>query len=384
MQHLLDTVIDNAIHPKEGLSPTIVGTVVLVSQCGKPLYQRAAGYADRENSVAMQPDTLFRLSSVTKPFVTAAVGVLLEQGKLHLDDRITKWLPWFTPLQPDGTLSAITIGHLLTHTAGLNYGFSEPPDGPYHQAQVSDGLDTTSLTLEENLRRIAALPLLHQPGTAVQYSVATDVLGAIIANVCNAPLDKAIRTLVTEPLGIVDSGFTVTDPARLAVPYINTDKAPRPMQKEEILFDQEAGITGGIHFSPDRIFAPEAFLSGGAGMVGTAHDVERLLQVLRTGGTPLFSKQTMELLLTDTVKQETMPGWGFAASWLVLRNPLVASTPQSPGTISWGGVYGHHWFVDFERDLSVVILTNTAPEGLYGEFTIDIRNGIYTALARKE
>ena len=384
MQHLLDSVIDNAIRPENGLLPTLVGSVVLVSQCGKPLYQRAAGYADRENQVAMQVDTLFRLSSVTKPFVTAAVGVLLEQGKLDLSDRITRWLPWFTPLQPDGNLSNITIGHLLTHTAGLSYGFSEQPDGPYHQANISDGLDITPLTLEENLRRIASVPLLYQPGTAVQYSVATDVLGAILTKVCDAPLDQVIRMLVTEPLGIIDSGFTVTELERLAVPYINTNQEPRAMQLNEVLFDRDAGIIGGIHFSPDRAFSTRAFTSGGAGMVGTAHDVERLLQVFRTGGAPLFSKRTMDLLLTDSVKQEMSPGWGFAASWQVLRNPLMADTPQSPGTISWGGVYGHNWFIDFERNLSVVILTNTAPEGLYGEFTRDIRDGIYNALAHKE
>lgn len=386
MQLLLDAIIDRAIQPKDGVLPTIVGAVVRVSLCGKPLYQRAAGYADRENKVVMQSDTLFRLSSVTKPFVVAAAGVLLEQGKLHPDDRITQWLPWFTPLQPDGNLSVITIRHLLTHTAGLNYGFSEQPDGPYHQAKISDGVDTTPLSLEENLRRIASVPLLFNPGSAVQYSVATDVLGAVLAKVCNAALDDVIRTLVTQPLGISDCEFTVPDPARLAVPYINQPNGiPSPMNELEILFDEEAGITGGINFSPNRAFDTSAFLSGGAGMIGSAQGVERLLQVFRTDGAPLFSKRTMDLLLTDSVKQQEMaPGWGFAAGWKVLRNPLAADTPQSPGTISWGGVYGHHWFIDFERNLSVLIMTNTTPQGLYGTFTNDICDSIYAALARKE
>ncbi len=230
------------------------------------------------------------------------------------------------------------------------------------------------------------MPLLFNPGSAVQYSVATDVLGAVLANACNAALDDVIRTLVTQPLGISDCEFTVPDPARLAVPYINQPNGiPRPMNELEILFDEEAGITGGINFSPNRAFDASAFLSGGAGMIGSAQGVERLLQVFRTDGAPLFSKRTMDLLLTDSVKQQEMaPGWGFAAGWKVLRNPLAADTPQSPGTISWGGVYGHHWFIDFERNLSVLIMTNTTPQGLYGTFTNDICDSIYAALARKE
>lgn len=384
MQRSLDRVIEEAIWPEAGLTPTIVGAVVLVSQCGKRLYQRAAGYADRENQIPMMMDTPFRLSSVTKSFVTAAAGVLLEQGRIGLDEPITKWLPDFTPSLPDGSQPDITIAHLLSHSAGLNYGFSEEPDGPYHQSGVSDGLDISGLTLEENLRRIASAPLLYPPGTSIQYSVATDVLGAVIAQVCATNLADAIRQLVTEPLGIINSGFIVSEPERLAVPYVNSSPEPRKMEADEWLVDPEAGIAGGIHFSPGRALESGEFFSGGAGMVGTAEEVERLLQVFRTGGHPLFGKQTLNQLLTDRAGDlEFNPGWGFASSWQVLRDPLLANSPQSPGTIGWGGVYGHSWFIDFEQDLSVLVMTNTSLEGLFGEFIEDIRDAVYMALLAK-
>ncbi|SFD31982.1 serine hydrolase domain-containing protein [Pragia fontium] len=384
MQRSLDNVIDDAINPGDGLTPTIVGTVVLVSQCGKRVYQRAAGYADWESQIPVTLDTLFRLSSVTKLFTTLAAGVLLDQGKLKLEDKVTQWLPWFTPKLADGTAPDITIGHLLCHSAGLNYGFSESPDGPYHQAEISDGLDNSGLTLEENLKRIASVPLLYPPGTAIQYSVATDVLGGVIAEVHGTDLSQAIRSLVTEPLGISQTDFTVTDSDRLAEPYVNDFPRPRRMGEDELMVDEQSGMPGGIHYSPGRAFDSTAFQSGGAGMVGMAEDVERLLQVLRTDGYPLFSQATLNQLLTDRAgTQEMNPGWGFASSWQVLRNPMIADSPQSPGTISWGGVYGHNWFIDFEQSLSVVILTNTAPEGLFGEFVQDIRDRVYTALLAK-
>ncbi|MDR0806005.1 MAG: beta-lactamase family protein [Enterobacteriaceae bacterium] len=385
MLRSLDNVIDDAINPGEGLTPTVVGTVVLVSQCGKRLYQRAAGYADRENKIPMSLDTLFRLSSVTKPFITAATGVLLEQGRFTLDDKVTRWLPWFTPALADGLQPSITIKHLLSHSAGLNYRFCEAPDGAYHRANISDGMDNSGLTIEENLRRVVALPLLFSPGSAIQYSVATDVLGVIIAKECGTDLATAIRTLVTEPLGMKHSGFAVSSSAKIAVPYmIDHDKQKR-MGADEVVINAECGVIGGIHFSPSRAFDANAFQSGGAGMIGCAEDIERLLQVFKNGGSPLFSRETLNLLLTDRAgAKDYNPGWGFASSWQVLRNPTIADTPQSPGTIGWGGVYGHSWFIDFENNISTVILSNTALSELDGDFIEQIRDRIYAELLAKE
>lgn len=366
----LDTIISKTIAEKK-----IVGLVVSVLQDGKTLYQKAAGYADREKQIPMQNNTLFRLSSVTKPFITAAIGVLLDQNKLSLNDAVTKWLPYFTPALPHGEPPEITIGHLLSHTAGLNYAFNEASDGPYHQAHISDGLDISGLSLTDNLKRIASVPLLYQPGTSMQYSVATDVLGAVIAEVCNNSLPDAINHLVMQPLDIKQTHFSLakSERARLATAYANADPEPKVMANNQEIM--------GICFSPDRIFDEHEFASGGAGMIGPLSDVVRLLEVFRTGGQPLFSETTMNLLREDkSGSVEPNPGWGFASSWMVLRDPQQAHTPQSIGTIFWGGVYGHTWFIDFEKGLTVVILTNTAPEGLIGSLNQEITDAIYAAL----
>lgn len=330
MQSALDSVINRAVSPASGETQAVVGTVVYVTHHGESIYRKAAGFADRERALPVTHDTLFRLSSVTKPFVTAAVGVLLEQGKLSLEDDVTRWLPAFTPSLPNGVRPKITIEHLLSHSAGLNYRFCESPDGPYHRLGVSDGMDISGLTLEENLRRIASAPLLYLPGTSVAYSVATDVLGAVVAAVCDSSLSDAIASLVSQPLGLSHASFYPSDSARLAVPYVNACPTPRPMMDDEDMVNDEFGAAGGIHFSPKRVFKQDEFQSGGSGMIGSADDIERLLQVFRMKGAPLFGKSVFDSLTRDRcVGTEFGPGYGFASSWQVLRDPKVANSLQS-------------------------------------------------------
>jgi CubicO group peptidase (beta-lactamase class C family) len=160
LKQKLDAVIDRSIAENH-----LVGTVVLVARDGKLVYQRAAGLADKKANRPMRLDTLFRLSSVSKPIVTLAALELVEQKKLSLDDAVTKWLPDFTPKLVDGTAPKITIRQLLTHTAGLGYKFTEDANGPYHRAKISDGFDEINIDLAEELHRLSGVPLLSAPGT---------------------------------------------------------------------------------------------------------------------------------------------------------------------------------------------------------------------------
>ena len=159
----LDAVIDRAIGEER-----IVGTVVLVAEDGQVVYRRAAGLADRENGVPVRDDTVFRFASLTKAIVSVAALALVERGDLRLDSPVTDWIPSFRPRFGDEEQSVITVRHLMTHTSGLTYGFMELPDSRFHQAGVSDGLDQPGLSMEENLRRIASVPLNHTPGTALE------------------------------------------------------------------------------------------------------------------------------------------------------------------------------------------------------------------------
>lgn len=367
----LDQIIDRALADQR-----IVGAVLLISRDGEFLYKRAAGFADREAGIPMREDAIFRLSSLSKPMVSAAALALIERGQLHLDAAITQWIPEFQPSIPDGTTPEITIRQLLTHTAGLSYRFLEPDDGPYAQANVSDGLDQPGLSMAENLRRIASVPLSFPPGTAWSYSVAIDILGEAIARASRSPLPDAVRRLVTAPLAMPDTGFAVTDPSRLAVPYANA--SPRPVRMGELQSVKLGFGPGSVRFAPSRAFDLESFPSGGCGMVGTAGDFWKFLEALRAGGARILSSESARAMTThQTGDLGPGPGMGFAFGASVLLDPAAAQTPQSPGTIAWGGVYGHSWFVDLSKDLIVVSLTNTAIEGMSGQFPAQIRDAVY-------
>jgi CubicO group peptidase (beta-lactamase class C family) len=354
----------------------IVGAVVLVAKAGCIVYRRAAGLADREEARPMKENNLFLLASVTKPIVSAAVMRLVDQGVIDFEDPVTRWLPEFRPRAADGTQPLITLHHLLTHTAGLTYPFSESPDHLYHRLKVSSGLDQPGLSLNENLRRLAAAPLVGMPGAAWKYSMAFDVLGAVIERACEQPLAQAVQALVTGPLDMTDTAFSVVDRRRLATPYGDGRPCPVRMGREHIVSFN--GMP--IHFEPERVFDEASYPSGGGGMVGTALDTLKLLEALRTGGNGFLSAETLTGALQAYVGPEAQtkgPGWGYGRGWAVLVDPKAAQSPQSTGTLSWGGVYGHSWFIDRARQLTVVGLTNTSIEGNTGRFPKDVRDAVY-------
>ncbi|PWF25602.1 serine hydrolase [Corticimicrobacter populi] len=357
----------------------LVGAVVLVARDGELIHQQAAGWADREHAHPMALDTIFRLASVSKPIVSVAALALVAQKRLALDDDIARWLPEFQPRQGDGSPARITVRHLLSHTAGLGYRFFEADaQGPYAQAGVSDGMDASGITLDENLRRIASVPLLYPPGAGWGYSLATDVLGALIARVHGTPLDEAIRQLVTGPLGMTDTGFIAHDPRRVATAYVNDVPEPHRLAEHETVSAFEGAV--GIPYSPARIFNAAAFPSGGAGMAGTAADFLRLLESLRQAAGMWLPDELIEEMGRDQIPDLELPnapGFGFGLGWSVLRDPQRAASPESPGTWRWGGAYGHAWFVDRTQGLSVVAFTNTLYEGMSGRFVTDLRDAVY-------
>ncbi len=367
----LDKVVDAAVAEHR-----LVGAVVLVARDGQVVYKRAAGLADRESGRAMREDAVFRFSSVTKPFVSAAVMKLVEDGVLRLDDPVTQYLPDFRPKLADGTQPVITLRQLLNHTSGLTYGLAEKPSHPYHRLGVSDGIDLSGVTLDENIRRLGQAPLAFPPGSTWRYSLAIDVLGRVIEKATDKPLPQVVAETVTGPLGLADAGFTARDPARLTAAYFNAEPAPRRMTDN---LDVPLGATA-VRFAPSRATDKTAFPSGGAGMAGTAGDVLTLLEAVRKGGAPILKASTVAEMTKDQVGAQAAtqgPGWGFGYGWAVLDDPAVAKTPQGAGTLAWGGVYGHNWFVDPKNRLTVVIMTNTAFEGMNGPFTTQVRDAVY-------
>lgn len=359
----VDAAIDAA------LGSRIVGCVVLVSRRGERLYSRAAGFSDRESQRPMTEDAIFRLASVTKPIVATAALRMVEDGLLSLNDAVDDYLPWFTPEAPGGGRPLIRLRHLLTHTSGLTY---DVPD------DVSTGSDPGPvIPLEENLQRLSRQPLFFRPGERWEYGVNIDVLGGVLAAVNGTPsdLEAVVSRYVTEPLGMTDTHFFVTDPARLTTPYFDGESEPVRMTEP---FPRDARPAHA--FSPARIFERNAPQCGGSGMAGTAGDVLKLMDALQTGRIlhedtrrQAFANQIADLRLPE----QDGPGRAFSFLGAVLTEPDLANSPCPAGTLDWGGVWGHNWIVDPVTGTTVVTCTNTTYEGCNGPFREEIRNAVY-------
>ncbi len=372
--------LDHAIEAAVG-HPVVMGATVVLARDGRLIYRRAAGWADRERGVPMRSDTVFRLASMTKMIVSATALSLCDDGIMTLDAPVTRWLPDFRPTLPDGSRPIITIAHLLTHTAGLSYGFEQGEQDRYAPAGVSDGLDTVGFGLAENLRRLAGVPLFFRPGTAWQYSLATDVLGAAIEAASDSPLPDAVARRVTRPLGLSDTAFFATDRERLATAYMDGTPGPqRIADGSRMQLD-----TGSVRLSPSRIFDPGAYPCGGAGMVGTADEYLHFLEAIRTGGGGILRPETASRMVANAIGAVEVPsrgpGWGFGLGPLVLTDRKRAGSPHGNGTWLWGGVYGGHFWVDPVARLTLVVLTNTGVAGLWGPFPDSLVTAIYGGTA---
>jgi CubicO group peptidase (beta-lactamase class C family) len=359
----VDAAIDAA------LDGHIVGCVVLVHEGGRRVYARVAGFADREAGIAVREDTIFRLASVTKPIVAATALKMIDLGLLSLSDPVSKYLPFFTMRAPDGSVPAITVRHLLTHTSGISY--EKIPD------DVSRGSDPKDLMpLEENLRRLARGQLAFKPGEGWAYGMSIDVLGGVIGafNGNISDVESAVRKYVTGPLGMADTRFGVTDTARLAVPYGNGD-AEIPFRMGEPQLIVSPG--GSSLMSPKRIFERDAPQSGGSGMAGTAGDFMKLLDAVVGGD--LLKPQTRDAAFSNQAGPfltGRRAGEQFGYLGAVITDAKAAGWPRD-GLIRWGGVWGNNWALDPKTATIVVAYTNTMWEGSDGPFRDDIRDAVF-------
>lgn len=354
----------------------IVGSVVIVKRDGETIYRRTAGFADREAGRTMQPDAIFRLSSLTKPIVATTILAMAERGLLSLADAVVRYLPEFRPTLADGSAPDITLRHLITHTSGLG---AAPPlfeDERTDPEFLAVGLNRWHLSLERNLARLMRVPLQFAPGSGWAYSQGIDVLGAVAARLVGGTLGDAVETFVTGPLGMRDTRFLVTDVSRLAAPYADGPDGPVLMGDPHEVPSPWGGVTT---YYPGLVLDPNAYHAGGGGMAGTADDFITLLEVLRTGGGEILGPQTVAEGAADQLAADVhqSPGWKFGYFGAVLVDPALAGSPQLIGTYRWGGIYGHNWFIDPSERLSVVAMTNTGLEGSDGQFPIDLRNAVY-------
>ncbi len=369
----IDAAVNSAISDRR-----LVGAVIAVMQEGELAHFRAYGLADREAGRAMKEDDIFRLASISKPVVTAAAMRMIELGKFGLDTAVTDFLPDFRPKAPDGSTPTITIRHLLTHTAGLSYDFLQPENGPYNTLKVSAGIDG-DLTMEENLARMSEAGLTFPPGAMWLYSVAIDVLGAIMARVEGTDVEGAVRKYVTGPMAMTDTSFFVTDAKRLVQPYSNS--APEPVRIGDNFKQPFVPGCAPINLGVSRAFNTHAFQGGGGCMNGKALDIVRFLDAIRAGGDPILARETTRQMMSNQIGALRIlfdptgnTAFGFGGS--ILLDPVASGSFLSPGSWQWGGVWGHSWHVDPARGTTIVNLTNTTLEGMVGQLVRDVQQAV--------
>ena len=347
----------------------IPGAVALVLRDGKPAYERAVGWADKEAGRKMTASTLFRIASQTKAFTSAAILALVEDGKIGINQQAGDFIPTFkktTVLAPDATAPvparrAITIADLLTHTAGISYGTNAHLATQYAEKGLGPAAGNGWYTADKDepvcvtMERLGTLPFFSQPGAAYVYGYNTDILGCIVEKASGMPLDQFIRTRITEPLGLKDTRFFIppAERERLAAVY-----ASGPDGK---IVRAPEGSKGQGHY----IDGPRKSFAGGAGLTSTARDYARFLEALRNGGAldgaRILAPRTVELMTTNqsgTLHSTTGLGFGFGFETV---DRYGANGLAGVGAFGWGGAYGTTYQVDPKSRMVIVFMMQLMP-----------------------
>jgi CubicO group peptidase (beta-lactamase class C family) len=369
---------------------TIPGAVLLIQQHGKPVYFESFGVRDVATKLPMTPDTIFRLYSMSKPITSVAAMMLVEDGKLKLDDPVSKYIPAFAETKvgvekrgEDGAPTLveepldrpITITDLLRHTSGLPYAYNGA--GLVRARHAEAGLVRRNLTNAEFAEQIAKLPLVEQPGTRWDYGFSTDVLGRVIEVASGKSLFEFEKERLLGPLGMRTTMFTISDPNM------------RPWIAEPMPTDRAISPVTNVR---DPL-VPRRMESGGGGMVGTIGDYARFSQMLLNGGTfdgrTYLKPQTVALMASDHIGPETRiardyayyPGEtsGFGLGFAV-RTSVPPNTSWPIGEYRWDGVAGTFFFIDPKDDMFAICMIQTPSQR--GRIQLALKTLIYQALER--
>lgn len=363
----------------------LAGISSLIARHGKIVHFEHVGHADIAAGTPISEQTIFRIYSMTKPITSVAVLMLFEEGRFQLSDPVANYLPEFKDcrvLEENGTLlqpvQPMTIRHLLTHTAGLSYGFDEnfQIDRLYQQHVWGAMENRPDVTLAEWIGNIAQMPLAFQPGTRFRYSVATDVLGYLVEVVSGIPFADFLQQRIFEPLGMVDTFF--------AVP-------PEKLDRFAANYGPQDG--GGLKVidapRESRYAQPTQRPSGGGGLLSTTPDYLRFAQMLLNGGEldgeRLLGRKTVELMranhLGDGIFVDNNPasGLGFGLGVSVLLDLGKGQTLGSVGNYGWGGAANTNFWIDPKEELIGILMLQFMPSGTY-PVTPDFRILTYQAL----
>jgi CubicO group peptidase (beta-lactamase class C family) len=357
----------------------IAGAVALVLRDGKAVYERAVGWRDKEAGRRMTVDTIFRIASQTKAITSAAILVLVEEGKVGLNDPVSRFLPTFAkttvavrnepgsgPLIGSGVAFVpskrpITIRDLLTHTAGISYGTQNDIAALYEAKGLGPAAGFGWYTADKNepicdtMERLGTLPFVAQPGEAFVYGYNTDILGCVVERASGMSLDEFIRARITVPLGMHDTHFFL--PAdrheRLAAVYASGSDGR--------IVRAPAGSKG----QGDYIDGPRRSFAGGAGLLSTARDYARFLEMIRNGGAldgvRLLAPRTVQLMTTNQIGSlHSSNGLGFGLGFQT-TDRYGANGMDSVGAFGWGGAYGTMYRVDPQARLAILLMIQLVP-----------------------
>ena len=350
----------------------IAGFLTAVARHGKIVHFETIGMRDIENNRPIEADTIFRIHSMSKPITSVAVMMLYEDGHFQLDTPVSKFIPEFKNMKvynEDQTeildaKNAVTIKHLLTHTAGLIYGWGgEPADKRFREANIF----ASGTTLADMARKLSTVPLVHEPGEEWTYGVSTDLLGYLVEVVSGMPFEEFLQTRLFTPLGMVDTAFSVP------LEKLNRFAALYQLHKEGGMNGaKEKGIEGDkdrkmrlerIEKDPPLKHGEVRFFPGGGGkLVSTAPDYMRFCQMLLNGGelngVRVLKKETVELM--RSAHYDKWFGLGFAIvtdKKESTDDKEPKNTPESIGSYSWGGAAGTIFWIDPEKELIGLLMT---------------------------
>lgn len=372
----------------------IAGGVALVLRDGRPVYERAFGYADLPAQRRMTTDAIFRVASQTKAITSVAILMLAEEGRLGINDPVGRYITEFrnttVSTETDSgrvdlpAARQITIRDLLTHTSGLSYGTGEALAALYREIGLGPAAGPNGWYLAdkdepvcETMARLPAVPFAAQPGERFVYGYSTDVLGCVVERASDMPLDRFIETRITRPLGMPDTHFFL--PAekahRLAAVHAPGDGGRLGLAVE--------GAAGQGHY----VDGPRRNFAGGAGLVSTARDYARFMQMLLNGGeldgVRILAPSTVALMTTNHVGTRfSQQGEGFGLGFRILEQPGAGGRVESVGSYGWGGAYGSTYAIDPVERLVLVFMVQEQPNfsGMAGRFPMLIYQALVEPL----
>jgi CubicO group peptidase (beta-lactamase class C family) len=382
------------------------GTQVLVFRRGNVVHSAVQGFADVERKAPMKDDTIFRIYSMTKPLTSVAFMMLVEEGRVALDEPVHKYIPEWKNLgvfqagiAPAFLTKAPTrpmlIIDLLRHTSGLTYGFQQRSnvDAAYREKKIGEVV--TASTLQSMIEDLAKIPLEFSPGEAWNYSVATDVIGYLIGKISGKPFEQFLKERILDPLGMNDTDFFV--PAQKAHRFAACYSADPKGGMTFHATDRAGSLTLQDDPTKSSFLSPPSFISGGGGLCSTAADYLTFCRALlnggELGGVRLIGPKTLALMTSNHLpggcdlpaisrslfSEATYSGIGFGLGFSVTMNPALTMIPGSVGEYSWGGAATTSFWIDPAEELIAIFMTQVLPSSAY-PLRRELRTMVYSAI----